>query len=105
MVMKHHPHPGEMLKELVFTPLSLEVTEAASRLGVSRTTLSRVLNGRAGISADLAVRLEMAGCSTARFWFNLQLNYEISRVKLAGLIVRPLHDDAKKLSLPVHSAD
>lgn len=103
--MKHHPHPGEMLKELVFTPLNLEVTEAAGRLGVSRTTLSRVLNGRAGISADLAVRLEMAGCSTAKFWFNLQLNYEISRVKSVGLIVRPLHDGLHKLAMPTHTAD
>jgi addiction module HigA family antidote len=57
----------------------LAVGEAAGRLGVSRITLSRVLNGRAGISPDLAVRLERAGVSTARFWVALQANYDLSR--------------------------
>ena len=76
--MKNHPHPGELLREDVLVPLGIEVTDAAQRLGVSRTTLSRVINGRAGISPDLAVRLERAGVSTARFWMTLQTNYELS---------------------------
>lgn len=76
--MMKHPHPGEILREDVLAPLGIEVTEAAARLRVSRTTLSRVLNGRAGISPDLAVRLERAGASTARFWLALQANYELS---------------------------
>ena len=59
-------------------PLGIEVTDAAHRLGMSRTTLSRVINGRAGISPDLAIRLERAGVSTARFWMTLQANYELS---------------------------
>jgi len=72
-----HPHPGEILKETVFEPLELSVTEAAERLAMSRVALSRVLNGKAGISPGLALRLEKAGVSTARFWINLQANYDL----------------------------
>ena len=80
-MMKKHPHPGELLREDVLLPLDIEVTDAAHRLGMSRTTLSRVINGRAGISPDLAVRLERAGVSTARFWMTLQTNYELSQAE------------------------
>ena len=80
-MMKAQPHPGELLREDVLVPLGIEVTEAAQRLGLSRTALSRVVNGRAGISPDLAVRLERAGVSTARFWMALQSNYELSRAE------------------------
>ena len=51
------PHPGTLLRENVLAPLGIEVTDAAQRLGMARTTLSRVINGRAGISPDLALRL------------------------------------------------
>lgn len=77
-MMHNHPHPGELLRDDVLAPLGLEVTEAAHRLGMSRTALSRVVNGHAGISPDLAIRLERAGVSTARFWMTLQSNYELS---------------------------
>jgi addiction module HigA family antidote len=76
--MKKHPHPGEILREDVIVPLGIDVTEAARRLSLSRPALSRVLNGRAGISPDLAVRLEQAGVGTARVWMQLQANYELS---------------------------
>ncbi|MGH8190996.1 MAG: HigA family addiction module antitoxin [Rhodanobacteraceae bacterium] len=78
-MMKNPPHPGALLREDVLVPLGIEVTDAAQRLGVSRTTLSRVINGRAGISPDLALRLEQAGVSTARFWMTLQANYELAQ--------------------------
>ncbi len=80
-MMKNHPHPGELLREDVLAPLGIEVTDAAQRLGMSRTTLSRVINGRAGISPDLAIRLERAGVSTARFWMVLQANYELAQAE------------------------
>lgn len=80
-MMKNHPHPGELLREDVLLPLGIEVTDAAQRLGMSRTTLSRVINGRAGISPDLAIRLERAGVSTARFWMTLQTNYELAQAE------------------------
>ena len=71
------PHPGEILRENVIEALGLSVTEAASRLAMSRVALSRVLNGKAGISPDLAVRLEQAGASTARAWLAMQANYDL----------------------------
>jgi addiction module HigA family antidote len=77
-MMKSPPHPGELLRQDVLLPLGLMVKDAAERLSISRVTLSRVLNGRAGISPDLAIRLEMAGVSTARFWLGLQANYDLA---------------------------
>lgn len=77
--MHNHPHPGEILREDVLVPLGLSVTDAAARLGMARVSLSRVLNGKAGISPDLAIRLEQAGVSTARFWMSLQSNYELAQ--------------------------
>ena len=78
---KNPPHPGETLREDVLAPLGLAVTEAAARLGMSRVALSRVLNGRAAISPDLAIRLERAGVSTARFWITLQANYDLAQAR------------------------
>lgn len=93
-MLKNHPHPGELLREDVLNPLGLEVTEAAHRLGVARTTLSRVLHGHAGISPNLALRLEKAGVSTARFWMALQSNYELSQVGSGSFQeVKPLQEN------------
>lgn len=78
-MMKNPPHPGELLREDVLIPFGLAVTEAAGRLSMSRVALSRVLNGHAGISPDLAIRLERAGVSTARFWVTLQANYDLAQ--------------------------
>lgn len=78
-MMKNPSHPGDMLKEDVLVPLGLTVKDAAERLGMSRVAFSRVLNGRAGISPDLAIRLEQAGVSTARFWVALQANYDLAQ--------------------------
>jgi addiction module HigA family antidote len=76
-MMHNPPHPGVFLNETVVKPLEISVTETEQRLGMSRTALSRVLNGKAGISPGLAVRLERAGQSSARFWVNLQANYDL----------------------------
>ncbi|GHU03782.1 transcriptional regulator [Betaproteobacteria bacterium] len=70
-------HPGEILRETVFASLPLSIGEAADHLGMSRPALSRVLNGHAGISPDLAIRLESAGAGTARAWISLQANYDL----------------------------
>jgi len=94
-MMKNHPHPGAILREDVLAPLEIDVTEAAARLGIARTTLSRILNGRSGISPELALRLEAANVSTARFWMTLQANYELSvAAKRERPKVRPLQDAA-----------
>lgn len=94
-MMSDHPHPGELLRDDVMEPLGLTVTEAAERLGMSRVALSRVLNGRAGISPDLAIRLARAEVSTARFWIALQANYDLARaLQHDQPPVRPLQNSA-----------
>ena len=80
-MMMNPPHPGELLREEVIAELGLSVTETADRLGMSRVALSRVLNGRAAISPDLALRLEMAGVSTARAWLAMQVNYDLAQAR------------------------
>lgn len=76
-MMHNPPHPGEVLREDVIAPLGLSVTDAADRLAMSRVALSRVLNGKAGISPDLAVQLEQAGAGTAQAWVAMQANYDL----------------------------
>jgi len=77
MVMHNPPHPGEILKSLCLDPLGLSVTEAATALGVSRKTLSNILNGRTGISPNMAVRLAIAFDTTAESWLNQQAQYDL----------------------------
>ncbi len=77
MRMHNPPHPGEILRELCLQPLGLTVTEAAKALGVSRKTLSGILNGRAGISPEMAVRLSIAFNTTAESWLSQQLQYDL----------------------------
>ena len=81
MKMHNPPHPGEALKALCLDPLSLTVTEAARSLGVSRKTLSSILNGRAGISPEMAVRLSIAFDTSAESWLNQQLQYDLWRAE------------------------
>ena len=75
--MHNPPHPGEVLRSLCLEPLGLTVTEAASALGVSRKTLSAILNGRAGISPEMAVRLSIAFSTSSESWLNQQLQYDL----------------------------
>ena len=77
MKMHNPPHPGEVLLELCLKPLGLTVTQAAEALGVSRKTLSGILNGRAGISPEMAIRLSMAFETTAESWMNQQVQYDL----------------------------
>ena len=77
MQMHNPPHPGEVLLDLCVKPLGLTVTQAAAALGVSRKTLSRILNARAGISPEMAVRLSLAFGTTAESWLNQQVQYDL----------------------------
>ena len=77
MKMHNPPHPGEVLRDLCLTPLGLTVTDAARALRVSRKTLSSIVNGRSGISADMAVRLSIAFATTPESWLNQQLQYDL----------------------------
>ena len=72
--MHNPPHPGIVLREYLG---DMEISQAAMRLKVSRTTLSRVLNGRAGISADMSLRLSDALGTHAAFWSGLQMDYDL----------------------------
>ena len=81
MAMNNPPHPGRSIKENCLDPLGLSVTEGAKMLGVARHTLSRVLNGHASISPDMAIRLEKAGWSNAEFWLRRQTSYNLAQVR------------------------
>ena len=82
MKMHNPPHPGELLRELCLAPLGLSVTEAAQALGVSRKTLSSILNGRSGISPEMAVRLSIAFNTTSESWLQQQLQYDLAHAEL-----------------------
>jgi len=77
MRMHNPPHPGEVIKGLIIEPLGLTVTEAAKALGVSRKTLSAILNHRSGISPEMAVRLSIALGTSSEVWLNHQTQYDL----------------------------
>ncbi len=77
MLMYNPPHPGKILRELCLEPLGISVTAAAKGLGVSRKTLSAILNGRAGISPEMAVRLSIAFDTSSESWLNQQSQYDL----------------------------
>ena len=79
--MKNPPHPGRGIRENWLKPLGLSVTDAAKGLGVARHTLSRVLNGHAAISPEMAIRLEKAGWSNAEFWLRRQTAYDLAQAR------------------------
>jgi addiction module HigA family antidote len=81
MKMYNPPHPGEVIKELCLEPLGLSVTAAAKGLGVSRKTLSALLNGRAGVSPEMAIRLSIAFDTSAESWLNQQSQYDLWRAE------------------------
>jgi antitoxin HigA-1 len=77
MRMHNPPHPGEIIRELCLEPLGLSVTKAAKALGVSRNTLSSILNGQTAVSPEMAVRLSIAFETTAESWMNQQVQYDL----------------------------
>lgn len=81
MLMHNPPHPGEVLRKLCLESLGLTVTQAAKALNVSRKTLSAILNGRAGITSEMAVRLSIAFDTTAESWLNQQVQYDLWRAE------------------------
>ncbi len=77
MLIHNPPHPGEIIKELCLEPLGLTVTAAAKALGISRKTLSSIINGKAGISPEMAVRLSIAFNTSSESWVNQQSHYDL----------------------------
>jgi len=80
MVMYDPPHPGEVIKELCLQPLGLTVTDAAKGLGISRKTLSALLNGHFGISPEMAIRLSKAFGGSVESWLVQQAQYDLWQV-------------------------
>jgi antitoxin HigA-1 len=81
MTMKNPPHPGGIIRDLCISPLGLTVTQAAEGLGVTRKTLSLLLNGHAGISPEMAVRLSQSFGRSPESWLQLQLQYDLAQVR------------------------
>ena len=81
MAMKNPPHPGHSIKDGCLDALGLSVTDGARILGVARHTLSRVINGQAGISPEMAIRLEKAFGSTADVWLRMQTAYDLAKAR------------------------
>ena len=81
MAMMYLPHPGRSVRENCLDPLGLSVTETARAPGVARHALSRVLNGHAGISPEMAIRLERAGWSNAGFWLRRQSVHDLVKAR------------------------
>jgi addiction module HigA family antidote len=79
--MKNPPHAGHSIQDACLDPPGLSVTEGAKVLGVARHTLSRVINGKAGISPEMAIRLEKAGWSNADQWLRVQAAYDLAQAR------------------------
>ena len=81
MPMKNPPHPGLIVRHDCLEPLALTVTEGAKILGVSRQTLNNVINGKSGISPEMAIRLSKAFGSTPEIWLRMQLAYDLAQTR------------------------
>ena len=79
--MKNPPHPGQVLKSLYLEPLELSITDAAEGLGVSRKTLSQVVNGHHGVTPTMALRLAEAFNTTPQLWLTMQQNYDLRQAE------------------------
>jgi addiction module HigA family antidote len=75
--MHNPPHPGEVIRELCLEPLGISVTAAAKALGVTRKGLSELLNGKSGISPEMAIRLSIAFNTTPESWLSQQMQYDL----------------------------
>lgn len=90
MPMKNPAHPGRIIRHDCLEPLGLSVTEGAKVLGVTRQTLNNVINGKSGVSPEMAVRLEKAFCSTAETWLRMQISYDMAHVQADRIKVKRL---------------
>lgn len=103
MRMKNPPHPGEIIRDMCITPLRLTVTDAAQGLGVTRKTLSLLLNGKAGISPEMAVRLSKAFGRSPESWLQLQAQYDLAQVaaKDTEITVKRYQRPSEEAAAPV----
>ncbi len=90
MPMKNPPHPGGLVLRQCIEPLGLTITQAAVALGVTRTTLSELVNSKRGISPEMAVRLSRVFGGSAESWLTQQARYDLAQVRTARIKVRRL---------------
>ena len=81
MPMKTPPHPGRSIRKACLEPLGLSVTEGAKRLGVTRQALNNVINGKSGISPEMAIRLTKVFGSTPETWLHMQLAFDLAQAR------------------------
>lgn len=93
MVMKNPIHPGKIIKHDCIEALGLSVTDAAEALGVVRTTLSRVINEKASVSPEMAIRVSKAFGGTPEHWLKMQLAYDVAQMRdqIDRIQVKRLH--------------
>ncbi len=104
-MMYNPPHPGAFIREICLAPLGLSVTQAAVYLGVSRKALSALLNGRSGISPEMAVRLSIAFNTTPESWLTQQMHYDLwkTRQQQRKFNVHPLWKGAGNTPVPANA--
>jgi addiction module HigA family antidote len=92
MEMHNPPHPGTVIRELCIEPLGLSITEAAKALGITRKCLSELLNGRSGVSPEMALRLSIAFDTSAESWLLQQAQHDLwkARFRVKGMKVKKL---------------
>jgi antitoxin HigA-1 len=90
MPMKNPPHPGRVVLQVCIEPLGMSITEAAEALGVTRVTLSELVNGRRGISPEMAVRLSKVFGASAEKWLTQQAQYDLAQVKADSIKLKRL---------------
>ena len=90
MKMKNPPHPGGFVYRQCIEPLGITITQAAAALGVTRTTLSELVNEKRGISPEMAVRLSKAFGGTAESWLTQQAQYDLAQVPVSEIKVKKL---------------
>jgi addiction module HigA family antidote len=90
MAMKNPPHPGGVVLRLCIEPLGLTITDAAAALGVTRTTLSELVNGKRGISPEMAVRISKVFGGSAQSWIVQQAQYELAQIPVSRMKLKRL---------------
>ncbi len=100
MSMKNPPHPGRIVRQECIEPLGLSITEAAERLGVKRQTLNNLVNGKAGISPEMSIRLSKAFGSRPEVWLGLQMQYDLAQAEKTAHRIK-----VHRITAPIRSAD
>jgi addiction module HigA family antidote len=96
MTMKNPPHPGEHVLEDCLKPLGLSITKAADVLGVSRLTLSNLVNGKNGVSPEMAIRLSKAFGGSPKVWLGMQMQYDLAQAEKKAATIK-----VKRVPVPV----